>query len=196
MTTNVLIYDCEIINLIDTGKTPRLDGYSYCNGWRDYNNMGISVIGTFILKPNVTIYGFTHPFDADLVQKFFDSFDTIIGLNSKGFDDKLLSYNGIEVETTYDLLEEIRYAAYSSRSWEDCPKGYSYKLDLIAQANGMAKSGSGELAPKLWQDGLCQEVIDYCLHDCEITAHLLELGLKGKLIDPNTGNKLQLRQLW
>jgi hypothetical protein len=158
--------------------------------------MGISVIGTYVLNPSVKINGFKHPFDADLVQKFFDSFDIVIGFNSKGFDDKLLSYNGIEVETTYDLLEEIRYAAYSSRSWEDCPKGHSYKLDTIAQANGMAKSGSGELAPKLWQDGKHQEVIDYCLHDCVITAKLLNLGLNGQLIDPNTNSKLQLKQLW
>jgi hypothetical protein len=193
---NILIYDCEIISLIDTGKTPRLEGYKYCNGWRDYSNMGISVIGTYLLNPSIKINGFKHPFDADLVQKFFDSFDIVIGFNSKGFDDKLLSYNGIEVETTYDLLEEIRYAAYSSRSWEDCPKGHSYKLDAIAQANGMAKSGSGELAPKLWQDGKHQEVIDYCLHDCVITAKLLNLGINGQLIDPNTGSKLQLKQLW
>jgi hypothetical protein len=193
---NILIYDCEIISLIDTGKIPRLEGYRYCNGWRDYSNMGISVIGTYVLHPSIKINGFKHPFDADLVQKFFDSFDIVIGFNSKGFDDKLLSYNGIEVETTYDLLEEIRYAAYSSRSWEDCPKGHSYKLDAIAQANGMAKSGSGELAPKLWQDGKHQEVIDYCLHDCVITAKLLNLGLNGQLIDPNTGSKLQLKQLW
>jgi hypothetical protein len=43
----------------------------------------------------------------------------------------------------------------------------------------------------LWQIGKRQEVIDYCLNDVEITRKIWELGLEGKLIDPNTGDFIQ-----
>jgi hypothetical protein len=75
------------------------------------------------------------------------------------------------------------------------PKGWSYKLDAIAKANGMAKTGTGELAPIMWQRGQKQEVIDYCLNDVRVTTAILELGLAGELADPNTGKKLRLAPL-
>jgi hypothetical protein len=68
-------------------------------------------------------------------------------------------------------------------------------LAKLGQANGFPKTGSGELAPKLWQDGRFQDVIDYCLNDVKITNEILHLGLKGKLIDPNTGRPLTLAPL-
>jgi hypothetical protein len=120
----------------------------------------------------------------------------LVGFNSKGFDDKLLAANGLEgIETHYDLLEEIRIAAGFDAHFSSVPKGYSYKLDALAKANGSAKTGSGELAPVLWQQGKKQEVIDYCKMDVEITSKILNLGLAGELIDPNTGDKLKLRNL-
>jgi hypothetical protein len=118
-----------------------------------------------------------------------------IGFNSKAFDDKLLASNGAPVQTDYDVLEQIRISAFGSNRWEDTPEGYSYSLDNLAKANGMKKTGSGSLAPKLWQDGREQEVIDYCLNDCRLTRDLLLLGLEGKLIDPNNGNLLKLAGL-
>ena len=71
----------------------------------------------------------------------------------------------------------------------------SYKLDAIARANGMAKSGDGQMAPLLWQQGKRQEVIDYALNDVRITRDILKLGLKGELVDPNTNKLLQLASL-
>lgn len=68
-------------------------------------------------------------------------------------------------------------------------------LHAVAKANGMSKTGTGSLAPKLWQEGKRQEVIDYCLNDVTLTYKLLNLGLDGKLKDPNTGKSLKLRPL-
>ena len=41
----MLIYDCEIDKGIEKDPAQRLDGIEYCDGWRDFANMGISVIG-------------------------------------------------------------------------------------------------------------------------------------------------------
>jgi hypothetical protein len=119
----------------------------------------------------------------------------VVGFNSANFDDKLMAAHGIKVKTTYDVLEQVRIAAGFEPHHTSVRRGYSYKLDAIAQANGMAKTGSGALAPVLWQQGKHQEVKDYCLNDVRITRNILELGLKGELIDPNTGKRLKLAPL-
>lgn len=185
-----LIYDIEIAKAIPNGKP--IEGIEYCENWSDYKGMGISVIG----------YKFgDEPCDFALsAQAFYEQLRLIgepyalVGFNSKGFDDLLMGAHGFRVQTSYDLLEEIRLAA-GHQSFRSVPKGHSYKLDAIAKANGMAKTGSGELAPVMWQQGKRQETIDYCLMDIKITKAMLDLGLAGKLLDPNTGDKLQLREV-
>lgn len=184
----MLIYDCEIIKCIPTGV--RLDNYKYCDGWRDFENMGVSVIG---YDTGNTLNYITDPITR--FQEIVDSEKDIVGFNSKSFDDFLLKSHGIEIETTYDLLEEIRLAAFGSSDYRDTPKGFSYSLDVISKANNCQKTGRGDLAPQLWQDGKTQEVINYCLNDVKITKLILKLGLEGKLIDPNTGEFLQLRPM-
>jgi hypothetical protein len=114
-----------------------------------------------------------------------------VGFNSRNFDDKLICSYEL---TNYDLLVEIRAAA-GYQSYKDVPTGCTYKLDAIAQASDCAKTGSGELAPIMWQRGQWKEVIDYVKMDVEITSAILDLGLAGELIDPNTGRKLLLSPL-
>ena len=208
---DILIYDCEIIKMIppkpkfvelDFGRGEQLPvellpGIEYCKGWGDHKGMGISVIGYCYGLRGAPVAALPeYPNHADMAAfQGLASSVTVVGFSSRGFDDKLCACFGIAVETDYDLLEEIRIAAGYEASFRSVPKGMSYKLDAIARANGMAKTGSGELAPKLWQQGKRQEVIDYCLHDVAITRDTLKLGLEGKLVDPNTGNLLQLRPL-
>lgn len=189
---NYLIYDCEILKCIPNRDGTRFEVYEYCDGWDDHANMGISVIGC-------QWSGESRPFACFSVSEFKTVRKQrpgyLVGFNSRRFDDSLMRANGLYVETDYDLLEEVRIAAYGSPEWEDQPQGFSYALGAIGEANGFPKTGSGALAPQLWQQGKHQEVIDYCLNDARITKALLELGLKGNLIDPNTGQKLQLRPL-
>jgi hypothetical protein len=47
----------------------------------------------------------------------------------------------------------------------------------------------------MWQRGQWKEVIEYVKMDVEITSAILDLGLAGELIDPNTGRKLLLSPL-
>ena len=181
-----LIYDCEIIKCIPSGA--RFSEFEYCGGWDDFKNMGISVVGycwngsfSYCLPPNWEKF-----------LKFAEQADQIVGFNSKSFDDNLMKANGVKITTTFDLLEEIRIAAYGSPHWQDMPKkGYSYSLGRIGEANGFPKTGTGELAPQLWQQGRKEEVIQYCLNDVRITHSLYNLFLEGKLKDPNTGLYLE-----
>lgn len=188
---NYVIYDCEIIKCIPT-KEARFDDYEYCDGWHDHANMGISVIGYY--QSHVDSY---HAIVSSDLHNFpvVVAGCKIVGFNSRSFDDRLMAANNMPVKTDYDLLEEVRIAAGFAAHYSSVPKGYSYSLDAIARANGMAKTGSGALAPQLWQQGKHQEVIDYCLMDVKITKTLLDLGMAGKLIDPNTGSKLQLKSI-
>lgn len=93
------------------------------------------------------------------------------------------------------FLPKFALLPFGSPDWQDTPVGYSYALDAIARANGMAKSESGAFAPEFWQEGKYLQVIQYCLNDCEITRKILLLGLEGKLVDPNTGSYLKLAPL-
>lgn len=204
---NYLIYDCEIIKLIPPKNGEPDPNYQYCQGWNDHANMGISCIAWAHSNGSEGVFTFGGSIEEH--EMFTDAFvdlcwrsDKLIGFNSKNFDDKLIAANGIcqytdymekaPITTDFDLLELVRLAAYGSTFYKDCPKGHSYALGKIGEVNGFPKTGSGELAPKLWQDGERREVIEYCLNDVRITRELFELALEGKLIDPNTGKELSI----
>jgi hypothetical protein len=192
-----LIYNAEILKMIPPrNPVDRIPNLKYSEGWGDYFGMGISVVG-FGTSEREWFWDATAP-KPFLVRDFTKAKEiefVIVGFNSRNFDDRLMAAHSIQIQTDYDLLEEVRIAAGFSAHYQSVPKGFSYKLDAIARANGMAKTGNGELAPKLWQEGKYQEVIEYCLMDIKITRQMLLLGLAGELIDPNTGRMLQLRAL-
>lgn len=200
-----IVYDCEIINCIPP-KDGELDpSLNYCLGWDDFEGMGISVVGVAVVQPHYASYRsyvLDPKVNPNAFGDYFDlrsllSYETVIGFNSESFDDNLIATNGIlgKLESrikSRDLLKAIRLAAFGSDRWQDTPRGYSYGLDKIAKVNGLgSKTGSGELAPKLWQKGQYQEVIDYCINDVALTVQILDLAMEGELIDPNNGKVLE-----
>lgn len=189
-----IIYDLEIVNAIPTAE-PRLPGINYCNGWHDYRNMGISVIAyKWSHKENVE-YCLSADEFSQMLEDYSDRDYKVIGFNSKGFDDKVLRAEGI-FYTEYDILEQVRIAAGFTADHRSVPYGFKYSLDALGNCNGMSKSGNGAIAPVLWQQGKRQEVIDYCINDVKVTERILQLGLMGALVDPNTNKVLQLNKLY
>lgn len=186
-----VIYDCEIIRCIpdrDGFKDPR---YLYCDGWHDHANMGISLIGAWLSwEDSIRIY----PESAfDNFQRVVDAADLIVGFNSLSFDDKLCQANGIQISTDYDLLCEVWAAAGMPRKYTPGKTRAGYKLDNLAIANlGKGKSGSGELAPVLWQQGRQWEVVTYLTDDILITKQLWER--RSALTDPTNDSILCLRE--
>lgn len=202
----ILVYDLEIVRCIPDRRQPPNRHYQYCAGWGDFGGMGISVVGWAWLAfanpaadpapaPPPQVADWDNPdqraeFLADL-----GAAQILAGFNSAGFDDRLLAAHQVKATTGYDLLAEVRRAAFGSFSGRDQPRGQRYNLEAIAQANGHGKTGSGAAAPQLWQDGQKQAVRDYCANDVAVTRALLGLGLAGKLKDPNTRRSLSLRPL-
>lgn len=193
----ILIYDCEIIKAIRDPKKVDLAHIEYCNGWDDYENMGISVIGINIIteySDMVFNHNVNNNSDLDIrgFQFGLDAAEVLVGFNNQSFDDKLLKANGFVIPETivnYDLLAEIWEGAGLGREFV-YPTHAGFGLDAICKANGLGeKSGDGANAAILWQKGKHQEVIDYCENDIKLTRKLFDLiQEKGEIKDPREDN--------
>ena len=186
-----LIYDCEIIRCIPDRSGHREPGLKYCEGWHDHANMGISLIGAWLSwKDSIRIYP-KSAFGA--FQEAVDEAELVVGFNSINFDDKLCQSNGIRIKTDYDLLQEVWVAANMPRYYTPGETRPGYKLENLAQANlGRGKSGSGELAPVLWQQGKQWAVAKYLTDDVLITKEIFQR--RDRLIDPTDREILRLRE--
>jgi hypothetical protein len=189
---NAVIYDAEIVNAIPVRGHKNASGIRYCRGWRDFSGMGVSVVAVCHLgSGKLSHWLHERPADRAALQRIFDEAEHIIGFNTKAFDDKLLAAHGYRVETTYDLLAEVRLASGQPASFVPGRTRAGYTLDALARANGASgKTGSGKLAPVLWQRGERQQVISYCRADVALTRHLFER--RHSLKDPNDGRVLTL----
>lgn len=184
-----LFYDCEIIKTIGYHSE-----YQWCNGWQDYESMGISCIATYSNWDNA--YRIFSQETLDLFQKLVNKSNHIIGFNSLSFDDKLCAANRLEIKTNYDLLSQVWIAAGLPPTYTKGITTAGYSLEKLARANfGSGKTGSGELAPILWQQGKQQAVKAYCMTDVYLSVELLKLGWKGELVDPIKGEMLKLQPL-
>lgn len=201
-TQKYAIFDLEIIKAIPPrDPADRIPGIEYCEGWRDFKNMEISVISfcELVLQGDRILENEAYCWEWDLGYKAKENIDLlredgylIGGFNSRKFDDHLLTANGLDFTSDFDILEWTIAAANleNVKYWEMEPKR-SYSLDAITKANGAVKTGKGDLAPIWWQQGEKQRVIDYCRNDSQIEAEMLRLLMAGKLIDPNTGEMLR-----
>lgn len=166
-----LIYDCEIIKCIPPRQGRKDPLLQYCNGWRDFKNMGISLIGCWISWKN-QIKIFPKKAFEDF-QKLVDVSENIVSFNGLAFDDKLCAANGINIETNYDLLIEAWAAAGLPRVYTPGVTVRGYSLDSLCHYNfGYGKSGNGALAPVLWQNGQKFEVVKYLTDDVLLTRKL------------------------
>ena len=199
-TKSAIIYDCEIINCIPNKDGSTSPAFTYCAGWHDHANMGISCIGVYDYQDDR--YRVFLPDNLDEFQELARNRDYVAGFNSVQFDDELCRANGIQIRTTYDLLHHVRTAAGEPKVWTRGVSSAGFALENLAQANlGHGKSGNGALAPELWQKGEQGKVIDYCLQDIQITRRLIEMGATysgnpfGGLKDPRPGHEDQLLRL-
>lgn len=186
----LVVYDCEIKNAIlskGAGEIP-VPGIQYAQGWGDYLGMGISVICAYVWEAGYRV------FLADNFQAFKelaeDPETLLVGFNNRAFDDKLIQAVlrvTLPERRSWDLLRAVRVARGGS------PAIGSPNLDSLCKANFLpGKSGSGALAPVLWQQGRIGQVIDYALNDVIQTKKLIELVIGGRLRDPDSGRVLSV----
>lgn len=185
-----MIYDCEIEKAILGKNEAPILGIEYCNGWRDFQGMGISCIGAYDYAEDR--YRIFCRDNFDEFQSLVEVHDIIVGFNSISFDNPLCAANGIIIpeEKSYDILVEVWRAAALGPKFE-YPSHAGFGLNAICAANfGLSKTGHGGQAPVLWQQGKIGQVIDYCLNDILLSRRLLDwINLGCAIRDPRDSNK-------
>lgn len=181
---SILIYDLEIKNAILGRGESRKQGISYCGGWGDHKNMGVSVLTAFDYKED-RLKVFTDENKHEF-KELVENTDVIVGFNQINFDNKVVRECwgiDIPVEKNFDILREI-YKALGGRK-------AGYGLEPICKANlGTGKSGDGAMAPIWWQEGKIEKLTDYCIVDTEQTKRIFELIRTNKaLVDPKNPSR-------
>lgn len=187
------IFDAEIKNAIPTDE-PLIEGIKYCEGWRDFENMGISVLCAKTLP-----YNRTYVFMDDNKEQFAELIKqskVTVGFNSKSFDNNLIKAEwGIDInlESHIDIYKEILLAKFGDEN----KRVKGYKLDNMMEANiGYGKTGTGDHAPILYQTGRVGENINYCINDINGTTEVFECILRDEyLYDPNDQQKIDFNNL-
>ena len=202
----MLIYDLEIKKRIPPKDPAQIDPrYEYCEGWQDYENMGISVLCAIEVENPADNIDLINAFIicddnrdefvalAERHMKLRDPKEHLVGFNNINFDNNALRHNWnlpIPEENSCDLLRKIWLSDGLSLEF-DKQTHMGYGLDDCAVANGFGgKSGNGAKAPKLWQDGRIGEVINYCMRDVFLTYLLWrKLWLEGEMAHPKYPDK-------
>lgn len=188
MKLNVIIYDCEIILAIPNRDGGEIEGIEYCEGWRDFKKMGVSV--TCVYDYHEDRYRVFCEDNKSEFHALLARDPLCVGFNSIPFDNELLSASvwPFPVDSqSYDLLREIWAAQGLGPEFNFKTHG-GVGLDAMCKCNfGTRKSGNGAVAPVLWQQGKRGEVIDYCLNDIRLTKQLFDAILLGPIKNPNGG---------
>ena len=114
-------------------------------------------------------------FFEDQTEKLLEMFveaDLVVGYNHLWFDlpvlQKYSSYNLMDL-SSYDIMVEFEKKA-----------GFKAKLDDLAKATlGTAKTDSYEVYKHYYKDDKWFELLDYCMHDVQITNSLFQKNLRG-----------------
>lgn len=189
----MLVYDIEIIKAIPNKDGSRMDGIEYCEGWGDHRNMGVSVIGAYDTQQQRS-----RVFCEDNVAAFIEAAeaaDLLVSFNGLAFDNAVIAAAWdiqLPGAKCYDLLVEA-WVADGKGPLFKYPSHIGYGLDALCQQTfGVCKTGSGALAPVLWQRGERGQVIDYCLNDVWLTNRLLQHVIAGlSVAGPNGPLKLR-----
>ena len=152
---NVLVLDLETQRSFkDVGK-------------QNLHKLGVSVVCTYdYLTETYESYE-----EKDLLQldKRLRELDLLIGFNIRRFDLPVLApylFTKIENLAVLDLLDAIEKA-----------RGHRASLDSIAKPTlKLHKSGTGEDALTLFQEGKMEELKKYCLDDVRLTKEVYNYG--------------------
>lgn len=190
----LVVYDCEIVNAIPRKNETPLEGITYAQSWRDFEQMGISVI---------TAYDVDRGESRIFLEDNFSAFATLAhdpevllcGFNNRQFDDHLVATVGIYIppKRSWDLLREIWISQELNPDVFTYSTHGGYGLEAVARHNlGEGKSGNGAFAPVLWQRGKRGEVIDYCMRDTMLTFRIAQRAIQGTLLNPKTNLPLNI----
>jgi hypothetical protein len=186
----IAVFDAEIKKTIEQCS----------KGWQSHDEMGVSCL---------CIYDYFNDryrvFDDSNIQEALEilySYKLVVGFNTVGFDWKLIRATYPDQCKTlhrasidYDILREIWCAIGVDPDHFQPHSHGGYKLDDVAfETIRMKKSGHGELAPKLYQEGRMAELIDYCIEDVRIEKSLFEHVMRTGYV-VRKGKPIHLKKL-
>ena len=184
-TFSVAFYDLEI------GTDPKVVG------WNNHKNMEFACgcvhvavysaeEGEWRLTTEVS-----HAYlDVDQFAQKLNSCDLVVGFNNIAFDDRLITAHAGKDQ---DFLIK-RFDIYDDLVARTGIK-FVTGLDELAKTTigeGKAEGISGELVPKMWQEGKRDEVVAYCKQDCKVLFDIFEFAKKYNyvLLQPNKNQDL------
>lgn len=193
--SNVLVLDAEIKKaILKKGERP-LPAIQYCDGFRDFKNMGMSILGGYqSWNEKYRVWDDSQQ-SVDSCNSAISESEHVLTFNGRAFDGPLLSHNCVDIPESkhVDLLVAI-WAAHDLGDEFRYPSHAGFGLDACALANDIPqKTGNGALAPVWYQEGLIAKVTDYCLHDVWITLRVARLCLAGHFISPKTGKTVKVK---
>lgn len=189
----VIFYDAEIANPVPPkNHWDREHGINYCQGWGDFEGMGIACVVIYDTLDNSQQTFLDVPAHQARFQNLVDGAKgaLFVSFNGIEFDNKLIAANWqiiIPKNQCYDILDQIRIAL-------DTPYPKGRGLDAIGKTNfGAQKSMDGAKAPIFWQMGMEGQVINYCGNDVQITRRTFNrIYTKGHIIDSATNQPLKI----
>lgn len=193
--SKVLILDAEIKKAILKKGERALPGIQYCEGFRDFKNMGLSVLGGYQSWDQKYRVWDDTPQMLESCREAISDAETVLTFNGLSFDGPLLGEHDLDIPNAKhaDLLVAI-WAAHDLGATFHYPSHAGFGLDACALANDIPqKTGNGALAPVWYQEGLIAKVTDYCLHDVWITLRVARLCLAGYFVSPKTGNRVAVK---
>jgi hypothetical protein len=105
---------------------------------------------------------------------------TVVTWNGSGFDFRVLA----QASGLVDECIELAWAHLDLMFWFHCRNGYSVGLDRAARAvgSGKAEGVTGADAPRLWDAGEYQTVLDYVAQDVRALAAVHEAAARGNAL--------------
>jgi hypothetical protein len=105
---------------------------------------------------------------------------TVVTWNGAGFDFRVLA----QASGLVDECVELAWAHLDLMFWFHCRNGYSVGLDKAARAVGSAKTEgvTGADAPRLWDAGEYETVLEYVSQDVRALAAVHEGAARGNVL--------------
>ena len=156
----------EIVFDVETQKS-----FAEIGSRNNFGELGVSVLGAYLYSSGS--YEAFREHELPKFEELLRGARRVIGFNIKHFDYPVIQPHmpslAVAKLPTLDLMEEVAREL-----------GFRPKLNDLAKATlGVAKSGHGLEALRLYKEGRLEELTRYCLDDVRITKDLYEFGAKN-----------------
>tara|TARA_R100000008_G_scaffold31259_2_gene17452 strand:+ start:5447 stop:6049 length:603 start_codon:yes stop_codon:yes gene_type:complete len=120
----------------------------------------------------------------------------LLGHNIAIFDLPVLR-DSLDIYCVRKFLNDKQYIDTSKVLLKEHGERFTLQ-NLVDNTLGTSKSLESAMAPQLWKTGKYQEVVDYCLKDCELVYDLYKYGKDNKVsaFSIEKGEMVKLKVEW